>query len=311
MANQIITICLKPISMTEWHLTLFDLTNVELKSKMEHDLKTLNDYFSSNCLSLNFDKTNFIIFYLKQKSSHIFDQIKCNGFVVKRVESTRYLGLQISSNLTWNDHISIVKRKIVPIIGVLRRVGYTIPPYLRYKLYFSYIHSNLIYLIQIWGSASKELIKDLQVLQNKALKAIKCLPPLTSTKLLYDDHLLPVNCLIEYEYIMTIYKIRQELLKCNLRMQTNLTVTERITRNALNYRLPNYRFSTTQNSIFYRGFDLFNRLEDANKNIKISDFKLFLKNLLYRKFLNYYNGLRIFFVLTIFYCFLLLLLFCT
>lgn len=264
----------------------------ELKDNMEHDLKTLNDYLSNNSLKLNFAKTNYLIFYLKHRPQNLFDELEYMGDCIKRVDSIRYLGLIINSSLTWSDHILQIKRKTFPFIGVLRRVGYLIPLKLRNQLYFSYIHSNFTYLIQIWGAANPGLINDLQVIQNKAIKAIRHLPGLTPTKLLYDDHILPVVSLIDYEYLMTIYKIRHGLLKCNLLIQTNYSVTDKITRFSLNYRLPMYKFSTTQNSIFYKGLDIFNRLEDLKKDARISEFKAFIKNKLFINFLSHYNILH-------------------
>lgn len=264
-------------------------TYTQLKIDMENDIISINDWLSNNCMKLNFAKTNFIIFYLKHRPEGIFDELNANGNIIKRVDSAKYLGMYINTNLTWTDHISKIKQKIAPMICVLRRVGYHIPKNLRYNIYYSYIHSHLTYLVQIWGSSSTDHIGDLQILQNKALKAINHLPLLTPTNLLYDQKVLPVTCLIDYQYMITIYKIRYKLLKCNLQMHTTLSVTERITRNSLNYHLPNYKLSTTQNSIFYKGLNLFNQLDNEKKDIRISEFKHYIRDKLFKNFINQYN----------------------
>lgn len=265
------------------------INSVELKRQMELDLQIISNWLYNNKLKLNCHKSNFIVFYLRKEPLDLFDEITGQSICIKRTQEATYLGLNINSQLTWTSHINSIKKKISPFIGALRRTARFIPQDLSLNLYFSYIHSHLIYLAQIWGSASLYVVNDLQILQNKSIKALKNLPPLTPSKLLYSDQILPITKLIEFEYIMTVYKIKLGTLKCNVDLKTNLQLTERITRASHNYRLPNYKLSLTQNSIFYKGIDLFNQLKESQKCLHVVSFKSSIKNQLYNKYIEEYD----------------------
>lgn len=264
--------------------------STELKFQMESDLQEITGCLYNSKLKLNSSKSCFIIFYLQRMPLTIFDEVWGPNSPIKRTQNTVFLGLKLNTQLSWTDHINNIKRKVSPYIGALRRTARYIPQDLCYNLYFGYIHAHLIYLTQIWGSASNYLIDDLQVLQNKSLKAIRNLPALTPTKQLYNEKILPISKLIEFEYMVTIYKIKFGIMKCvAVDLTTNFEITEITTRNCKNYRLPNYKLSLTQNSIFYRGVELFNKLNESDKHLSISRFKSTVKKQLYHKFTEEYD----------------------
>ncbi len=70
-----------------------------------------------NKLSLNFDKTNFMIFTNKDKS--INDPITIDGAEITRVGETKFWGVMIDENLSWKSHINYTKKKISKIIALL------------------------------------------------------------------------------------------------------------------------------------------------------------------------------------------------
>ena len=259
---------------------------------MKSDLHKIISWLYNSKLRLNANKSNFIIFYLKKKPINIFNEIIVQGTVIKRTHTTTYLVLRINSQLTWTSHINTIKSKIAPCIGVLRRTARYMPDNLSYNLYYSYIHSHLIYLIQIWGSASQYLLNDLQVLQNKALKAIRNLPADTPSKVLFNEKILPINKLVEFEYVMTIYKIHLFIIKCNVELKSNFQLTDRITRGCFNFRLPNYKLTLTQNSIFYKGIGFFNKLKDFDKSLPLPIFKSTIKEQLIKSYMQEYESLH-------------------
>ena len=44
-------------------------------------------------------------------------------------------------------------------IGVLRRLRIQLPPEIIRMLYFSLVHSHLVYMILIWGHESNDILK--------------------------------------------------------------------------------------------------------------------------------------------------------
>ena len=66
------------------------------------ELKLISHWFQTNRLSLNVNKTNFIIFTSPQKKydlNIVTDQISINGTLIKQVQSTKFLGVYLDQHL--------------------------------------------------------------------------------------------------------------------------------------------------------------------------------------------------------------------
>ena len=85
-----------------------------------------------NKLSLNYDKTNYMIFKPTNNLNDIINtnnlQIVVNNNIINRVSLVKYLGLWFDENLTWVHHIGTLTSKISSLIGIFYRKKYVIPP---------------------------------------------------------------------------------------------------------------------------------------------------------------------------------------
>jgi hypothetical protein len=86
-----------------------------LKQKMEQDLQTLHTWLNMMSLSLNIEKTKFILFRRKnQNLDNIFDTITIenidNPEIIACTKTYNYLGLIIDECLTFSNHIKKVIR---------------------------------------------------------------------------------------------------------------------------------------------------------------------------------------------------------
>lgn len=263
-------------------LTYGESTYEILKEKMIQDILKFNTWMTNNKLSLNFKKTNFIIYHLKNSDvRNIFNEVCFDNHKIDRVNKTKYLGMIINETLNWNDHVDLVKKKVARFVGVLRRMSYLLDVKIKKQIYYAHIHSHIIYVNPIWSSVAEYKLKDLQVLQNKALKAIYNLPRLTPSKELYTgdrSDILPIKHLTEYEINLLSFKINNKLIKSKFSFQITKEVHSYTTRLANNFRSIFSRTNCTKNSILNRGVTSFNKLPDIIKNEnKISVFKNKLK----------------------------------
>ncbi len=140
-------------------------------------------------------------------------------------------------------------------------------------LYYALIHSNLVYLLPIWGNAPDTNLNCLQILQNKLIKIMKILPFDTPTASLYSTDFLSINQQFKYESILLIYRMSHGLLKSVFQLVTNFAVTNRTTRSSSNLRLPHFLTASAQNTCFYKGLNLFNALPPGLKSSLIAEFK--------------------------------------
>ncbi|KAL0849835.1 hypothetical protein ABMA28_011774 [Loxostege sticticalis] len=122
------------------------------------------------------------------------------------------------------------------------------------------------YLIEVWGSASKTHIKDLQISQNKIIKRLYNYDFLTPTKQLYKKtKLFNVSQLYNYNMCVFIKKILDN------NIQTNITFTKRTfthslrNTNKLFLRQPR-TIKYGKKNILYEGVQLYNKLPNAIKD---------------------------------------------
>ena len=89
---------------------------------------------------------------------------------VKGVGHSKYLGVTLSSNFTWTEHVST---KINELLGLLRRIKSLFPRSASILFYDSLILPVLDYADIFCGDKGNAvLMNNLQLLQNKAAKTI-------------------------------------------------------------------------------------------------------------------------------------------
>ena len=138
-----------------------------IRKVMNSELASLYEWLCANRLSLNVDKTEFIIF--RPPRQKLSDRIVLELNHIKIFESNKikYLGLILDSRLTWKAHISELSKKLSRSIGMLYKIrDYSSKTVLR-SLYFSLFHSHLTYGLPVWGNADKKCIDNIAKLQKK------------------------------------------------------------------------------------------------------------------------------------------------
>jgi Reverse transcriptase (RNA-dependent DNA polymerase) len=242
---------------------LYDANNYEeLKNNMEHDLKLLNDWLTKYRLTMNVDKTKFLIFQTKNSNTHgIFDEINFQDKKILKVSNYKYLGLWLDDRLDFSVHISKIKSKLAPMVGVFRRINKFITTDTLKTLYFSYVHSHIAYLISIWGAATANRLHALEVLQNKALKNLRRLLRLFPSHKLSSKDILPIKSLRTYDMILMVHKITKGLIKYNNNVIFASQIHHHNTRNAASsIYFQTSRTNVAQKSFSRQGFEEYNRI---------------------------------------------------
>ena len=161
-------------------------TENDLQVKINEDLNSLSQWLNNNLLTLNYEKTKFMIFANKKQSTKV--DITIENKKVLQETSFNYLGVTLSSDLTWHNHINNIITKINQRLGVLRRVKEFLGLDTRCVLYTSLVLPLFDYGDTIWGDKNNSiLMNSLQVLENKAAKIILDKQPrYSSTKALEE-----------------------------------------------------------------------------------------------------------------------------
>lgn len=188
-------------------------------SNLEHDLKTLEQYFSQNIMTINTTKTTFMIFHSPQRRLEFEPTFKLFGQPIRRVNEQKFLGIYLDQNLNWKAHISKLKKELSTIIGFLYHMRDLLDNKTKMMLYNALFHTKLTYAIETWGSSSKTQLKQLQSTQNRALKIVYKKPTRFPTTDLYQNvatSVLPVQAHHNYAVAVMTYKIKNEITNSNL-----------------------------------------------------------------------------------------------
>lgn len=251
----------------------------------QDDLNILHKWFQSNLLTVNISKTSYIVFSAKNKKIQINNQLSINGEVIQRTNSEKYLGLILDSNLTWNAHLQHVKNKLSSLVGSLHKIVRCIPSKARLLIYNSLVKPHLLYLLEIWGNASKTSLKPVQILQNRIIKILHHYNYLTTTTTIYKEtKLLNIKQLYTYCTCILIYKILHNHIHSQIKFEMKIKTNKYATRRASHLALPNTRTNYGKNNLTFRGAQLYNKLPKAVK--EATSLNIFKKKL----FIHIYNN---------------------
>ena len=143
---------------------------INLENTINKELDKLYLWLNVNRLSLNIDKTNFIIFHPYNKPIKNSITIKINKKAIAEKDYIKYLGVLVDSTLSWKHHIFNVTTKISRAIGIMYKLRSYLPLNVLKNVYYSLIYSHITYAIEVWGSAFKTEMDKILILQKRAMR---------------------------------------------------------------------------------------------------------------------------------------------
>ena len=155
--NQISTIIKTIMFADDTNLFLSGKNISDIEKQFNKELIILTEWFNSNLLSLNIKKTSYIVFSNKR---NINVNLLLSGVQISRVDDTRFLGVVISSNLSWNKHIDVIVSKISKTVGLLSKVRHLLPNLGTRTLYMSLVEPYIGYCNIVWSQANASVYLD-------------------------------------------------------------------------------------------------------------------------------------------------------
>jgi len=133
---------------------------VNFETQIDKTFGDINNWFKINQLVLNYNKTHYLHFKMKNSKDY---ELKLNyqGNCVKSSPNTKFLGLIIDESLSWKAHIDQMMSKMNTACFVIRTMQAIISPETLRMVYFAYIHSIMRYGIIFCGNQpySKKIFK--------------------------------------------------------------------------------------------------------------------------------------------------------
>ena len=271
-----------------------DDTNLFLTNRDPHilvdtlnkELVSVQSWIYANKLSLNIDKTHYMLFSntLKILPNHV----NFNNTVLKQVDCTKFLGLFIDSDLSWKSHITYLSKVLSRSTGILNRLKHFFPNKIVLLVYSTLMTPYLNYGILAWGNASRNLLNILFRIQKRAIRNVNHVGYLShTTNLFHDNRILKISDLFYYNVGIFMYNLSaNNLPEIFLHMfQKNKSLHAYPTRQSNAYHLPRTRTIFAQKTIMFIGPNYWNALPlELIDSPSLYTFKRKLKELLFKTY---------------------------
>ena len=116
------------------------------------------------------------------------------------MDSHKFLGLHIDSDLKFRSHVASVCRKLLAGAAILARLRAICTIKLKRNLYFSLFESNVRYMLPIYGGTNDALLSRVVRLQKRALRSVASAhriehtgPLLTNLAISHSQNCMPTH----------------------------------------------------------------------------------------------------------------------
>ena len=244
-------------------------------AQFQRDIDTLVEWSYAWKLAFNFDKCSLCT-VTKKRNPTIYDY-KMNNKIIKRVLSQKDLGIVITSDANFKEHIYSQVSKANKMLGFIRRTlnsrSDQFLPTFR-SLYLAFVRSHLDYASEIWSPKTVTLIKMIEGVQRRATRQI--LPGLNYNERLQKLNLLPLVYRREVKDLTTFYKLKCGYYNVPVDNYFEFCADKRLRSYSSNkLKLNVYRTELFKATFFNRIPYLWNNLPDNIRisNLGISSFK--------------------------------------
>ena len=137
---------------------------------LQRDLTKLESWESEWLMAFNPDKCE-VIRITNKKKPFIFDYI-LHGIKLQTTKNTKYLGLNISDDLSWSKHINQTTAKGNNTLKFIKRNIQTNNSKIKETAYKTYVRPLLEYSSSVWDPWQNKYIKQIEMVQHRAVRYI-------------------------------------------------------------------------------------------------------------------------------------------
>lgn len=137
---------------------------------LQRDLQLVSLWCNTWLMKLNVSKCKIICFSRKRTTSTFSYHI--NKTNILHDTQYKYLGVYLTSTLSWSTHIEYICANASRSLGYIRRKLHHSTNDIRKLAYLTFVQPQLEYAASIWSPHQKYLIEKLESIQNRAARFI-------------------------------------------------------------------------------------------------------------------------------------------
>jgi hypothetical protein len=245
--------------------TLSAFNSQNRSDEINSELDNVINWLNANKLSLNANKTKYMVFHtVNKKIEHL--NLKIDNKSIELVNDFNFLGILVDSNLNWKSHINFINSKLLKTMGIMNKLKMILPQNILKDIYNSLIMSHINYGILSWGYAN---ITSLNLIQKKIIRIITLSKYIAHTDPLFIElNLLKINDIKFINELKFYYKLQQNQLPEYFSSFVNYMRDRHTynTRNRNNLVLPKISHEFARKCIRYNVIKSINETPDHIKN---------------------------------------------
>ena len=161
------------------------------------ELSKVDEWLKANRLSLNIDKTFFLI-HTHNNNDINSCIIRIRDRLIKHVTSFKVIGLTIDDNFSYNEHVSLLYKQLSRTKGILYRLSSYVPPIVIRKIYYALFYSSMIYGVLVWGGGNLSNICKIDKINRLAINTFICNLQPNITSPLKFEYVYKLKCLTQF-----------------------------------------------------------------------------------------------------------------
>ena len=224
----------------------------ELTDHVNQKLSLISDWCKFNKLSLNPEKSEFLLVTNRKLAVHPL--IKIDNKVVRKVDRARYLGILIDDHLKFHNHIELIENKLARLCGISFRLQNYFNRETALNFYYSCVYSVFNYCLTVWGgvSACTSRCDRLIRLQNRIVEN------------LFSKYVPRYDQIFKYMEILKFNDVYRFTVSVHMFRVIKLGEFPSLDR-SLNLNYPNHQYETRQSDALITPFP---RIECIRMNYK-------------------------------------------
>ena len=209
--------------------------NMQDAEEFQRDMDNLVKWEKTWQMEFHPDKCEII--RITRKRNTVKYPYTLHGHLLNHVDVVKYLGVKISHDLPWNDHIDCVTSKANSTLGFVRRNINVGNPQIKERAYKTLVRPILEYSSTVWDPTATKKIKSVQ--RRAARTTLNRYRRTSSVGAMLTE--LNWQLLAERRRIARLvmfYKIHYHLVAITMPLKSKMSLSPSTTENSLAYVIP-------------------------------------------------------------------------